>query len=150
MKRTPILLLLSALLVFASVSLFSCDQAEENGGQSSDNTQQKTEITIVDTVQSTVVKDGKTYNRITFTFSDGSTRVVDVEIPTDNDDLGGEGNGETVTPQYKVENNVLYVSYNNGVSWEVLGSVDGEEDAPSTDDPEKPNENDKPDDSEDE
>ena len=53
---------------------------------------------------------------------------ADGEDGTDgNDGVNGEDGADGVTPQFKIEDDYWYISYDNGVSWTLLGKATGED-----------------------
>ena len=121
-----------AMVVTMMATVTSC-----NNGQSDDSDNSAVGVSIVDVEQTATEIGGVKYNRFTFTFSDGSVKVFNVQLENgvDGDDgVNGEDGKDGITPQFKLENNVLYVSYNNGNDWEILGDVGGDSEPPETDD----------------
>lgn len=121
-----------AMVVTMMATVTSC-----NNGQSNDSDNSAVGVSIVDVEQTATEIGGVKYNRFTFTFSDGSVKVFNVQLENgvDGDDgVNGEDGKDGITPQFKLENNVLYVSYNNGNDWEILGDVGGDSEPPETDD----------------
>ena len=119
MKKALYLTMVIALILASAFTFSSCRQTENSNG-SNDEPPTNTTVGIADISQSEVEIDGKSYNRFTFTFTDGSVKSFDVEIPKGADGSAGE-DGEDgkdgkdgVTPKFKLENGILYVSYDNG------------------------------------
>lgn len=135
---------IALIFVMAALALTSCSI-----GQNDDSDNSAVGVSIVGVEQAEMEIGGVKYNRFTFTFSDGSVKVFNVESKNgaDGDDgEKGEDGKDGLTPKFKLENNVLYVSYNNGVDWEKLGDVGGEEAPTTPDDNEKPDDNENEDD----
>lgn len=157
MKRIILSVLSSVLLTAALFTMSSCLNTEKDDGQgdkqnsTSNNSSNSSPVIgengnwwingedtgvsavgvgISGIAQAEVNIGGKKYNRFTFTFTDGSEKVFDIEIiQGENGAAGEDGKDGTdgVTPKFKLENNVLYVSYDKGESWEKLGDI-GEDD----------------------
>jgi len=139
MKKALYLTMIMALIL-ASAFTFSACRRTENSNGSNDEPPTNTAVGIADISQSEVEIDGKSYNRFTFTFTDGSVKSFDVEIlkgadgSAGEDGEDGEDGKDGVTPKFKLENGILYVSYDNGSTWEQLGDIDGEETPAEPDD----------------
>ncbi|MBO5010654.1 MAG: hypothetical protein J6D20_08165 [Clostridia bacterium] len=131
MKKILSFIITAVLIAAAVFALGACKLGE---GDNNDDLSPSVGMSIADISSSELEIGGKRYNRFTFTFTDGSKKVFDVEIHKGADGSAGEDgeNGKDgVTPEFKLENNVLYVSYDNGGSWEKLGDI-GEEAPPAT------------------
>lgn len=134
MKKRLRIVITVALMLTLSFTLFACNTNEsddngtnngavsggdQNGGENGD----APEIANIET--EIVEIDGKKYNRFTFSFTDGTQKVVDVEITEDEEE-------EKPDPQFKLIDGVLHVSYDGGLSWEKVEEDGGEEAPPET------------------
>ena len=86
----------------------------------------------IENINCSQTEDGEVM--VTITFTDGTSTVF--FIPAGQEGKPGEDgeDGEDgVTPTLKLEDGYLYVSYDNGESWECLGYVNGEDGKPGED-----------------
>lgn len=78
-----------------------------------------------------VVADGKSVESITKTGSNGNVDTYTILYSDGTSTTFSVTNGKDgvdgITPQFKVENSVLFVSYDNGTTWEELGNLKGDQ-----------------------
>lgn len=78
---------------------------------------------IADISTQTGTDENGSYTLITITFTDGSDSVTFKVY----DGADGNSGSDGITPIFKLENGVLYVSYDEGSTWEAMGNTQGEQ-----------------------